>query len=209
MRKCNETAPRPVPTASLHRYAVASCLIMALWRADGAAAQTAGGEPPAGGVRPGHSLLVDEENAAVLRDAALRNDLWDSMKFIPFTSSDESYLSLGGEIRKQYERIENSQWGTVPNDHGYLLQHYMFHADLRVRRSLRLFVQLKSGIEMGRHGGPRPMIDEDRLDLDQAFIDLCASIDSGKSTRIREMPLDDLVGEGSLCNTTSRFHVAF
>jgi hypothetical protein len=117
MRKCNETASRQVPIASLHQYAVASCLIMALWRADGVAAQTAGGEPSAGGVRPGHSLSVDEENAAVLRDPTLRNDLWDPIKFIPVTSNDGSYLSLGGEIREQYERIGNSQWGAVPNDH--------------------------------------------------------------------------------------------
>jgi hypothetical protein len=162
-------------------------LIIALWRADGVAAQTAGGEPSAGGGRPGRSLLVDEENAAVLRDPALRNDLWDSIKFIPFTSSDGNYLSLGGEIREQYERIGHSQWGTVPNDHGYLLQHYMFHADVRVDSSFRLFVQLKSGIEMRRHGGPRPTIDEDRLDLDQAFIDLCAGCGDGSGLSRRSL----------------------
>jgi hypothetical protein len=179
MPKCNETATRQAPIASLDRYAVASCLVMALWSADGVAAQTAGGESSDGGVRPGRSLLVDEENAAVLQDSALRNDLWDPIKFIPITSGEGSYLSLGGEIREQYERIGNSQWGTVPNDHGYLLQHYMFHADLRVGRSLRLYVQLRSGIETGRRGGPRPMIDEDRLDLNQAFIDLCAGCGDG------------------------------
>jgi Alginate export len=63
----------------------------------------------------------------------------------------------------------------------------MFHADVRVRRSLRLFVQLKSGFEMGRYGGPRPMVDEDRLDLNQAFIDLCAGCGDGSGLSRRSL----------------------
>ena len=41
----------------------------------------------------------------------------------------------------------------------------------------RGFVQLKSGIESGRTGGPRPP-DEDELDLHQAFVDLTAGVRS-------------------------------
>ena len=83
-------------------------------------------------------------------------------------------MSLGGELRQQYERFANEQWGAEPqDDNGYLLQRYMFHADLRVGRRVRLFAQLKSGIEIGRVGGPRRP-DEDRFDIHQAYVELKA-----------------------------------
>ena len=49
------------------------------------------------------------------------------------------------------------------DDSGYWLQRLMVHADLRLGRRLRLFGQLKSGIEAGRVGGPRRP-DEDQLE---------------------------------------------
>ena len=48
----------------------------------------------------------------------------------------------------------------------------MAHADVHYGKHFRSFVQLKSGIEMFRQGGPRP-IDEKRLDLEAAFLDIC------------------------------------
>jgi len=46
----------------------------------------------------------------------------------------------------------------------------MLHADLHLGPSIRFFGQLKSGLENGRTGGPRPP-DEDKLDVHQAFLD--------------------------------------
>jgi len=37
---------------------------------------------------------------------------------------------------------------------------------------VRLFAELQSGLEFGRNGGPRPAIDEDKLDVSQLFLDL-------------------------------------
>lgn len=54
---------------------------------------------------------------------------------------------------------------------GYLLQRYMLHFDLHMGRRARAFFQLKSGVETGRRGGPRPP-DEDKLDVNQAFVDV-------------------------------------
>src|SRR5205085_2227074 len=53
---------------------------------------------------------------------------------------------------------------------GYLLGRYMLHADAHFGEHLRVFTQLKSGLEEGRNGGPRPT-DEDKLDLNQLFVD--------------------------------------
>jgi Alginate export len=133
------------------------------------AAQSAAVAPA---TRPPYALLRDEEDWSFLRDPAQRRDWLDPIKFIPLSRGGDTFLTLGGEVRQQYERFENEAWGSEPEDtNGYSLQRYMFHADLHVRHRFRAFVQLKSGIEAGRVGGPRPP-DEDQLDLHQAFADI-------------------------------------
>jgi hypothetical protein len=83
-------------------------------------------------------------------------------------------VMAGGQVRQQYERFANEDWSAeTPDDSGYWLQRYMFHADARVFRRIRLYGELKSGIEVGRAGGPRPA-DEDTLDVHQAFVDVTA-----------------------------------
>ena len=80
--------------------------------------------------------------------------------------------SAGVEVRQEYERFDNEEWGAeVPDRNGYWLQRYMLHVDTRLSRRVRLYGELKSGIEVGRAGGPRGS-DEDRLDLHQGFVDI-------------------------------------
>ena len=122
---------------------------------------------------PAYPLLAYDEDSSVVRDRNCRGDLWDAVKYLPLNSSGETYLSLGGQIRERYEYFSNANWGLgaqTPN--GYLLQRYMIHADLHVGSGFRLFGELKSGLENGRNGGPRPSIDEDELDVNQAFLDV-------------------------------------
>ena len=90
----------------------------------------------------------------------------------PDDSHAGSSLSAGGEVRQEYEWFANEEWGAeVPDHNGYWLQRYMLHVDARLSRRVRLYGELKSGIEAGRAGGPRSS-DEDRLDLHQAFVDV-------------------------------------
>ena len=87
-------------------------------------------------------------------------------------SSPAPSVATGGQVRQQYERFANEEWGAeVPDPGGYWLQRYMWHLDARLSRRVRLYGELKSGIEIGRTGGPRPS-DEDQLDLHQGFIDV-------------------------------------
>ena len=119
---------------------------------------------------PTYRALRYEEDFSYLHDPSMRSDLLDPLKFIPLNPTESVFLSMGGEIRERYEYFSTTLWGQGPED-GYLLQRYMLHADLQMGGTLRFFSQLKSGIESGRTGGPRPT-DEDRLDLNQAFFDL-------------------------------------
>lgn len=98
--------------------------------------------------------------------------LWERLKHIPFGRARGVYLSLGGELRERYEYASSVNWGAGTLDaNGHWLHRAMLHADLHLTPSLRAFGQLKSGVVHGREGGPRPT-DEDRLDLNQAFVDL-------------------------------------
>jgi hypothetical protein len=134
--------------------------------------------------RPEYELLRDEEDWSFLADRSQATDVWDSMKFIPIRRPLASFLSFGGEVRQRYERFTNEEWGAEPrDDNGYLLQRYMFHADLRLGRRLRFFGQLKSGMETGRVGGPRRP-DEDRFDIHQGYAELNVGLET-ESRRLR------------------------
>jgi len=120
---------------------------------------------------PPFKQLRYDEDYAYLRDNACRAAPLDGIKLIPLGADGARSLTLGGEVRQRYEYYDNSLWGLGPQDNdGYFLQRLMIHADVHFGDSLRLFTQLKSGLESGRTGGPRPT-DKDRLDLGQAFFD--------------------------------------
>jgi hypothetical protein len=130
-------------------------------------------------------LLRFEEDYRFLQDPAKQTDLFDPLKFIPFDDSGTTYLTLGGEVRERYERYSHYNWGTGPQtDHGYLLERYMAHFDLHGGDHFRFFGQLKSGLEYGREGGPRPP-DRDQGDIHQAFVDGILSLGGDDSITLR------------------------
>jgi hypothetical protein len=132
-----------------------------------------------------YKQLRYEEDYSYLRDPAQSRDSLDAVKFIPLDDSGDEWLTLGGEVRGRYEYFHDSLWGQGPQDpDGYFLLRTMLHADWHWRKAVRFFTQLKSGIEHGRNGGPRPT-DEDRLDLNQAFLDMKSSGDEGPALTLR------------------------
>jgi hypothetical protein len=125
------------------------------------------------------------EDYRYLKDPARRTDFWDPIKYIPLDDAGTVYLSLGGETRQHYESIRNENWGaTTEDNNGWYLQRYLLHADLHVGDRLRLFSQIQSGIETGRSGGPRG-VDEDRLDLNQLFMDFSLLSSQNQNLSIR------------------------
>jgi hypothetical protein len=134
-------------------------------------------DQPAGPVSPDRSykLLREDEDWSFLRDPALRQDFWDPIKYIPLrSSSDDWYLTIGGEAREVWEQTGNNNWGQQPFWNSFFLERYVLGFDAHYGKHFRTFVQLKSGIESFRIGGPRP-IDEKRLDFQNVFLDLGTS----------------------------------
>src|SRR5215471_1601443 len=132
-----------------------------------------GQEKPASLPQPLYPLPRYEEDWSALRDPSKHNDFLDTIKFIPLSDDGTVFLSLGGDIRETYERFHNTNFGLSPEDSdGYLLQRYLFHADIHAGQRFRFFAELSSSLEDGRTGGPRPVIDENKLDMHQGFFDL-------------------------------------
>ena len=122
---------------------------------------------------PQYSETRYDDDFSYLRDPACRTGFWDPLKYILLDAQDDTYLSLGGEIRERYERFHNPLWGQQPQSPGgYALQRYMLFGDLHLGENLRIFAELMSDWENARIGGPRPQIDEDQLNFSQFFADL-------------------------------------
>ncbi|MGI4737276.1 MAG: alginate export family protein [Janthinobacterium lividum] len=142
--------------------------------------------PPAPGFTRYH-ILRGEENFGFLRQDSLRTDLFDPLKYIPLGRRPGYFLTLGADIRYQYEVITHDYWGRgqladTPPTNAYLLQRHMVHTDWRLGSHLRLFGQLLSTNELGRRGGPRPYIDRDIFDVYQAFVEVAAPLGQAQAT---------------------------
>jgi hypothetical protein len=117
-----------------------------------------------------YNLLRENDDWSFLADPSQRSDFWDPIKYVSL-ACDGCYVSFGGEIREAFEQVGNDNWGKQPYMNAFLLQRYMLHSDWHLGKNFRIFVQLKSGVEDFRAGGPRP-IDEKRLDLETAFLEV-------------------------------------
>jgi hypothetical protein len=117
-----------------------------------------------------YKLLSEDEDWSFLSDPALRQDFWDPIKYIRLRNgASDWYLTIGGEAREVWEQIGNDNWGEAPFWNAYLNERYMLHFDIHYGTHVRTFVELKSGLNSFRIGGPRP-IDEKKLDFQAAFL---------------------------------------
>src|SRR5258706_296136 len=119
-----------------------------------------------------YKLLREDEDWSFLRDPRLRRDPGDKIKYIPLRkNSDDWYMTIGGEAREVWEQIGNDNWGQQPFNNGYLNERYMLSFDLHFGKHVRTFLELKSGVNSDRRGGPRP-IDEKKLDFQAGFLEV-------------------------------------
>lgn len=144
-----------------------------------------------------YKLLRSDEDWSFLHNRARRSDLWDPIKYFPVRKNAKDwYLTLGGEAREVWEQIGNDNWGQSPIMNGYLNERYMAYADIHYGPHVRTFLELKSGINSFRAGGPRP-IDEKRLDFQAGFLEFGSDISWG-SVRVRAGRQELEYGSGRL-----------
>ena len=110
---------------------------------------------------------------------------WERLKYIPSGKSpDAPFLTLGGEVRLRYELIDNTDFGSGPQDSGgYLLTRFMPYAALALPNlpagwELQLFAQFETAFSDYDERGPGP-IDQDDFDILQAFAKISAPLGTG------------------------------
>lgn len=128
-------------------------------------------------------LLREDEDWSFLADPANRQDFWDPVKYIRLREGrNDWFMTISGEAREMWEQIGNDYWGQGPPPYtnpspfwnGYLDERYMLGFDIHYGKHVRTFVDLKSGLNSFRYGGPRP-IDEKKLDFQAAFLQVGTS----------------------------------
>ena len=141
-------------------------------------------------------LMRYNESYSGLKDST--GTFYNSIKYIPLSQNGSAHLSLGGELRQELDYAVNEDWGE--NDLGrdvFFLQRYHLHADLYLSNRIRLFGQLRSGLEDGRKNGPRG-IDEDKLNIQNLFVDVMPYKKMDRSLTLRLGRQEVQYGSGRL-----------
>jgi hypothetical protein len=119
---------------------------------------------------PERSATPSGNNWSYYCDTGHKVEATDHLKCMQIGAKTQ--LSLSGELRNRGEYFDHIDLGTNSASSGYLLQRYMLSADFTVGDRFRVFSTLQSGLENGRVGGPRPSVDEDRLFVHEAFLQI-------------------------------------
>ncbi len=151
--------------------------------------------------RPHLAPIRADEDWRPLSDPALRTAPLDGLKFLPLGTGRS--LTLGGEVRLLHEYHRDENWGLGPQqDGGSWLLRTLAHADVRGAR-WRAFLQLGSGQEDGRPGGPRP-VDAADLYVNAAFVELAVTPGSGRRLDLRLGRMELSHGWGRLVSFRGR-----
>lgn len=143
--------------------------------------------------RPQLRELPADQDWSVLADSDEPERPLDPVKYIALGESG-AYLTLGGQARASHELFVNENYGALPRDRsGSLLLRLMGRADLHLNARWRLYLELGSGLETGRDGGPAPL-DENLLDVHQAFVEARLLADGGLFVRAGRQELRYGVG---------------
>ena len=122
-----------------------------------------------------YRLLREDEDWSFLRGQGIGQDFWDPVKYIRLRrGSNDWFMTIGGEAREVWEQVGNDNWGRQPFMNRYLNERYMVYFDLHYGDHVRTFVELKSGLNSYRSGGPRS-IDEKKIDFQAAFLEVSTS----------------------------------
>jgi hypothetical protein len=120
------------------------------------------------------NILRYNDNFSDLKDKTDKKG-FDKLKYISLGKN--TFLSLGGELRAQYQYFENQNFGDVPPTFekvsvGQLWHRAMVHANLELSSKIRIFTQLNNTLRQFNPNPLTPEIDENQLSLHQAFVEL-------------------------------------
>ncbi|NJO02734.1 MAG: alginate export family protein [Bacteroidia bacterium] len=135
---------------------------------------------------PEFKMLRAEENYEFLKDnPSLPRSWYNWFKFIPLNARQDVYLSLGGELRYQYEYFKNENFvDGLADPNGWWLHRYILHSDWHLGNKLRIFGQSQAAFRAFSVPPPR-RIDKDELDLHQGFLEYREQLNDHQSLALR------------------------
>jgi hypothetical protein len=126
--------------------------------------------------RPAYAPERYDEDWSFLRDPSKRTDFFDPIKWIPLDKDGSSFLTLGGELRENFQDARNMEFGLPSPAHDANDFHRIFlFADIHLGPHFRTFVDLVNGEIIPAMANPSPA-EQDPLDLLQAFADLIVPV---------------------------------
>ena len=135
-----------------------------------------------------------DDDFTSLRDPEKRISWYDDLKYVPIPQFTNSYLSFGADLRERVESYDYGYFGLAQAPHTtYELHRALVDADVHLDE-LRIFLQLGNYIESGRQPAALPT-DDDRGDVQQAFIDYAPNLGTGRLT-LRSGRFETKFGEG-------------
>lgn len=134
-------------------------------------------------IPPFKQLRYEEDYSYLKNDSS--NNWYGKTKFNALSKNNNTWFSIGGDIRYQYQWFKNENWGESPTDNdGFILTRYLVHADFHAGRYFRTFVQLQSSLANGK-AEPSSPVDENQLDLHQAFADVVLPFQHSQTLTLR------------------------
>jgi len=132
---------------------------------------------------PFKQLRYDEDYSFLRNDSS--SNWYKTTKFNALSKNKNTWFSMGGDIRYQYLWFKNESWGeSLTDNNGFILTRYLVHADFYAGRYFRTFVQLQSSLANGK-AGPSSPVDENQLDLHQAFADVVLPLQHSQTLTMR------------------------
>ena len=119
---------------------------------------------------PDFKLIRYDEDYSYLAKVGQPLKGWERLKYVPLDANGYAWVSFGGELRERWEYQRNPEFGAEQGRSSVWLQRGTLSADLHLG-PLRLYGQVLHAVEGGRPGGPSP-VDENRLDLQNAFVEI-------------------------------------
>jgi len=156
--------------------------------------------------RPAYLPNPAAEDWSFLKDPSQKTDFWDHLKYISL-GAENRFLTLSGEIRFRPEGFRIRAIGDRPSLRDtYLLQRYLFGADLHLGPRVRFFGEVQSGIISGRLNAPRPT-DKNAIDLHQAFFELRTGISGGRTFSLKAGRQELTIGSSRLISASPGLNV--
>lgn len=120
------------------------------------------------------NLLRYNDNFDYLKKDSVSKKGLNHLKHIPLTGKSD--ISFGGEVREQLQRYQHINFGDVSPEFTasstwQLLQRVLIHSNIEWNEHTRFFVQVGSTHRFLNHNPLTPEIDQNELNLQQAFVD--------------------------------------